>query len=219
MTTNMQQARSNMVNKQVRGWDVVDSRVLETLSAIPREVFVPTAWRNMAFADLPIPLGHGETMMKPVVEGRMLQALQLLPSEQVLEIGTGSGFITACLAHLAAHVTSVELRADFIAQAGKNLAEQQIFNITLHTADAVTTWQPERHFDAIVVTGAVAQIPARWQDWLAPEGRMFVIHGQEPIMCASMYRSDSAGHSIDESLFDTCLPYLTHAGPTPDYTV
>lgn len=219
MISSTEQAHSNMVYNQVRGWDVVDVRVLETLSAIPREAFVPTAWRPMAFADLAIPLGHGETMMKPVVEGRMLQALQLLPSEQVLEIGTGSGFITACLAHLAEHVTSLELREDFTEQAAKSLAEQQLRNITLQTADAVNTWQPERHFDAIAVTGAVASIPARWQDWLAPDGRMFVIHGQEPIMCASIYRNDPAGQIIGESLFDTCLPYLAHAGPAPDYTV
>lgn len=219
MTTSMQQAHSNMVNNQVRGWDVVDSRVLDTLSAIPREAFVPPAWRVMAFADLAIPLGHGETMMKPVVEGRMLQALQLLPSEQVLEIGTGSGFVTACLAHLAEHVTSIELRADFTAQAAKALTGQHLSNIALQTADAVSAWQPDRHFDAIVVTGAVARLPARWHHWLAPEGRMFVIHGQEPIMCASLYRNDSSGQTIHESLFDTCLPYLTNAGPTPDYTV
>ncbi|MGB8717570.1 MAG: protein-L-isoaspartate O-methyltransferase [Rhodanobacteraceae bacterium] len=219
MTTVTQQAHSNMVDNQIRGWDVVDMRVLDTLAAMPREAFVPPQWRAMAFADVPIPLGHGETMMKPVVEGRMLQALQLLPAEQVLEIGTGSGFITACLAHLAGHVTSLELRDDFAQRASTVLASQGLSNISLHTADAVTSWQPDRHFDAIVVTGAVAEIPAHWRDWLAPEGRMFVIHGRQPIMCASLLRNSPSGQIRRESLFDTSLPYLSHAGPRADYTV
>ncbi len=219
MSTATRQAHSNMVNNQIRGWDVVDVRVLDTLAAMPREAFVPPEWRAMAFADVAIPLGHGETMMKPVIEGRMLQALQLLPADQVLEIGTGSGFITACLAHLAGHVTSIELRDEFVRRASGVLASQALSNITLHTADAVTAWQPDRHFDAIVVTGAVAEIPTRWQDWLSPEGRMFVIHGRQPILCASLLRNSPSGQMSRESLFDTNLPYLNNAGPETDYTV
>ncbi len=216
MTDAIRKARDNMVNNQVRGWDVVDVRVLDTLSTVPREAFVPAAWRNLAFADMAIPLGHGQTMMKPVVEGRMLQALQLLPSDQVLEIGTGSGFMTACLAHLASHVTTVEIREDFAHGAEQALKAQNIGNISLQTADAVRTWQPDRHFDAVVVTGAVADIPKRWLDWMAPTGRLFVIHGREPSMCASLLRNEAVGQIASDSLFDICLPYLDNAEPEPD---
>lgn len=216
MTASIRLARDNMVNHQIRGWEVVDVRVLDTLAAVPREAFVPSAWRSMAFADLAIPLGHGQSMMKPVVEGRMLQALQLLPDEKVLEIGTGSGFITACLAHLAGHVTSIELHESLARGAADALAAQNIANVSLHTDEAVRSWQPDSHFDAIVVTGAVAQVPARWHDWMAPGGRMFVIHGMQPIMCASLLRNEAAGRIVTDSLFDTCLPYLSHAEPQPD---
>lgn len=218
MTSTSTQAHDNMIFQQIRGWDVVDARVLDTLRTIPRERFTPAAWRSMAFADLPIPLGHGETMMKPVVEGRMLQALDLDADDQVLEIGTGSGFITACLAHLAGHVTSVDIRADFTAQAGARLREIGVGNADLVTAEAVRDWHPNRHFDAVVVTGAVVELPPRWQDWLAPEGRLFAIHGHPPILCASLWRNTGAGLTVRESLFDTCLPYLQHAAPSPDYT-
>ena len=216
MTASILQARDNMVNNQIRGWDVVDVRVLDTLSAVPRDAFVPSAWRSMAFADLAIPLGHGECMMKPVVEGRMLQALQLLPTEQVLEIGTGSGFMTACMAHLAAHVTSVELQQELLNAADDALSAQNIANVGLHGDDAVQSWQPDRHFDAIVVTGAVAAVPPRWLDWMAPGGRMFVIEGRMPIQCASLLRNEASGQISRESLFDTCLPYLKNAEPAPD---
>lgn len=219
MTPGSNQAHDNMVKQQVRGWDVVDLGVLDTLCAIPRERFVPAGWRSMAFTDTPIPLGHGETMMPPVVEGRMLQALELEADEQVLEIGTGSGFVTACLAHLAGHVTSIDRRAEFTAGAGKVLQELGIDNTTLLTGEAVQDWHPDRHFDAIVATGAVANIPARWQDWLNPDGRLFVIHGQAPIMCASLLRHADTGVVSRESLFDTCLPYLQHAEPKPTYAL
>lgn len=212
-------AHKNMVSQQVRGWDVVDLRVLDTLAAIPRARFVPEGWRAMAFADYAIPLGHGETMMKPVVEGRMLQALALEPDEQVLEIGTGSGFISACLAHLAGHVTSIEVRPQFTRDAAAALQELGIGNVTVLSGDAVSDWHPDQHFDAVVVTGAVADVPPRWLDWLAPEGRMFVIHGAPPIMCASLLRTSDNGVTHRESLFDTCLPYLMHAAPRPDYTL
>lgn len=208
-------ARENMVVHQVRGWDVVDTDVLDTLGLIPREHFVPPPWRSMAFADMAIPLGSGEVMMPPVVEGRMLQALALEPSDAVLEIGTGSGFITACLAHRAGSVTSLDIRPEFTRAADAALRELGITDVELQTAEAVHAWQHPRHYDAIVVTGAVAELPRRWLDWLAPEGRLFVITGREPIQCAWLLRSEADGQISRQSLFDTRLPYLQHAAPAP----
>jgi protein-L-isoaspartate(D-aspartate) O-methyltransferase len=176
MSMNFDQARFAMIEQQVRPWDVLDPRVLEALMAVHREDFVAQAHRQLAFADLPLPLAHGEVMMKPVVEGRMLQALALEPGEEVLEIGTGSGFITACLARLARAVTSIELHADFSESARQRLAAAGINNVRLETADAMH-WQPGRQFDAIAVTAAVASIPSLFTDWLKPGGRLFIIRG------------------------------------------
>ena len=217
MSLNIEQARTNMVDCQVRGWDVIDRRVLNVLGSIPREAFVPDAWRNLAFADLPIPLGHGEVMMKPVVEGRMLQALQLQPHEHVLEIGTGSGFISACLAQMASHVTSIEIHADFVATATTRLHATGHSAVEIIHDDAVKTWQPTAQFDVLVATGAVASVPEQWLDWLKPGGRAFVICGRSPTMQAMMLRKASDNHVASISLFDTDLPYLQHAGPVSQF--
>ncbi len=219
MTAASTLAHSNMVNNQIRGWDVVDKRVLDTLANLPRERFAPEAWRSMAYADMPLPLGDGQCMLPPVVEGRMLQALELKPDDTVLEIGTGSGFITACLSRMSAHVTSIDIRESFTQAAGGRLRELDCDNnVTLVTGEAVHEWHPDRHFDAIAVTGAVARIPERWHDWLRPGGRLFVIHGQLPIMQASVLHASGVGIVGRESIFDTRAPYLEHAGPAPDYT-
>ncbi|MEO8746353.1 MAG: protein-L-isoaspartate O-methyltransferase [Rhodanobacter sp.] len=213
MAMNFEQARLNMVENQVRPWDVLDSRVLDIISRVRREDFVAPAHRQLAFADLCLPLGHGEIMMKPVVEGRVLQALALLPSERVLEIGTGSGYLCGCLAGLSAHVTSLDIHGDFTAAAGQRLRDAGIANTTLLTAEAVRAWQPAEKFDAIVVTGAVAQIPDRWLTWLAPSARLLVIRGQSPVQQATLITVAGAETSREETLFETDLPYLLHAEP------
>ena len=213
MAMNFEQARLNMVENQVRPWDVLDSRVLDIISRVRREDFVAPAHRQLAFADLCLPLGHGEIMMKPVVEGRVLQALALLPSERVLEIGTGSGYLCGCLAGLSAHVTSLDIHGDFTAAAGQRLRDAGIANTTLLTAEAVLAWQPAEKFDAIVVTGAVAQIPDRWLTWLAPSARLLVIRGQSPVQQATLITVAGAETSREETLFETDLPYLLHAEP------
>src|SRR4249919_4069227 len=180
MSMNFELARAAMVEQQVRPWEVLDARVLETIATLPRELFVPEAQRELAYVDLPLPLAHGEVMMKPVVEGRLLQALSLEAGEEVLEIGTGSGFVTACLAQLARAVTSIDIHDDFIASARARLDEAGFGNVRLECADALT-WQPGRQFDAIAVTGAVAEIPSAFTEWLRPGGRMFVVRGRSPV--------------------------------------
>lgn len=213
MAMNFDQARSNMVENQVRPWEVLDGRVLDVIGKIRREDFVAAAHRQLAFADLCLPLGHGEVMMKPVVEGRVLQALDLKPTDRVLEIGTGSGFLTACLASLSAHVTSVDIHADFTMDATKNLQKAGIHNVALVTGEAVEGWQPGELFDALVVTGAVSSIPARWLSWLKTDARALVVRGQSPVQHATLLTHEGAGRYREETLFETDLPYLTHAEP------
>jgi protein-L-isoaspartate(D-aspartate) O-methyltransferase len=217
MAMNFEQARLNMVENQVRPWEVLNGRVLDVMSRVRREDFVVPAHRQIAFADLCLPLGHGEVMMKPVVEGRVLQALELQPADQVLEIGTGSGFLTACLAGLSAHVTSIDIHADFINAAAQRLQTTGIANITLVSGDAVHEWQPDGLFDALVVTGAVFQIPPRWLSWLKPGGRVLVIRGQSPVQHATLLTHEGNGRYREEVLFETDLPYLTHAEPSRQF--
>ena len=217
MTIDYAKAREFMVEQQVRPWDVLDPRVLDALATIPRDAFVPAAHRTLAYADLALPLGHGEVMMKPVVEGRMLQALELEPGDEVLEIGTGSGFVTACLGRLAREVVSLDVHADFTAAARARIDESGMGgNIRLETGDALQ-WNTDRRFDAVCVTGAVDHIPPRFLEWLRPDGRLFLVRGRAPVMEAVLVRNGVNAPRI-ESLFETDLPYLAGAAPVPAFT-
>ena len=213
MAMNFEQARQNMVENQVRPWEVLDGRVLDVISRVRREDFVAAEHRQLAFADLCLPLGHGELMMKPVVEGRVLQALDLQPTDRVLEIGTGSGYLSACLATLSAQLTSVDIHGDFTNVATERLVHAGIENAHLVTGEAVMAWQPDGLFDALVATGAVAEIPPRWLTWLKPGGRMLIVCGQSPVQRASLMTHEAAGRFREEGLFETDLPYLIHAEP------
>lgn len=214
-TIDYAKARELMVEQQVRPWDVLDPRVLDALTQVPREYFVPAAHRSLAYADLALPLGHGESMMKPVVEGRTLQALELSPGDDVLEIGTGSGFLSACLGRLAREVVSLERHADLADAARSKLAARGVGNVNVITADAFS-WENSRRFAAICVTGAVAAIPPRFIEWLQPDGRMFIVRGRSPAMEAVLLRNQSGSPRI-ESLFETDLPYLAGAAPVPTF--
>ncbi|MFC3550281.1 protein-L-isoaspartate O-methyltransferase [Lysobacter cavernae] len=214
-TMDYAKARELMVEQQVRPWDVLDPRVLDALATVPRDAFVPAAHRNLAYADLALPLAHGEFMMKPVLEGRALQALALDPGDDVLEIGTGSGFLTACLGHLAREVVSLERHADLADAARSVLAAHAINNAQVVTADAFA-YTTERRFSAICVTAAVDVIPQRFLDWLQPDGRLFVVRGRSPAMEAVLVRNEVNAPRI-QSLFETDLPYLVGAAPVPTF--
>jgi protein-L-isoaspartate(D-aspartate) O-methyltransferase len=217
MSMNFEQARFNMVEQQVRPWEVLDERVLELLEKIHREDFVPVRYRKMAFTDLAIPLGHDQNMMKPVVEGRLLQALELKADETVLEIGTGSGFITACLAQLAKQVVSVDVNEEFTSEAEAKLKEKDISNVELETGDVMTGWQPEQAHDVLVVTGSVQDIPDHFRGWVNPRGRMFVVCGEGPAMEAKLLTKLNATEWREESLFETDLARLINAEKAPEF--
>ena len=216
MPIDYEHARHTMIEQQVRPWEVLDPRVLAALAAVRREDFVPPRYRKLAFTDFEIPLEHGEMMMKPVVEGRMLQALSIAPDEEVLEIGTGSGFVTRCLCELARSVTSIDLHADFVQRAGARL--EGLGCVRLEVADALD-YAPGRQFDAIAVTAAVTAIPQQFRDWLRPGGRLFVVRGQSPSQEALLVTRLAEGGFSEESLFETDLTYLRGAEPKPQFTL
>lgn len=214
MAMNFEQARTNMVENQVRTWDVLDARVLDVLGRVRREDFVSAEHRNLAFADLCLPLGHGEVMMKPVLEGRLLQALDAQPADRVLEIGTGSGFLAACLGGLAGEVVSIDIHADFIARATERLAAAGLTNVSVQVGEAVREWQPKGLFDAVIATGAVAEVPERWFGWLKPAGRLLAIRGASPAQQAVLFTREGERERRADVLLETDLPYLAHAAPS-----
>jgi len=213
MLTNAELARQNMIENQVRPWEVLDPRVLDVLGAVRREDFVPARYRNLAFADVALPLGHGEVMMKPIVEGRVLQALGLSADDRVLEIGTGSGFLTACMARLAQSVTSVELHADFAEAARARIAASGAKNVRIEVGDAIKDFDTGERFDAVVVTGAVYALPERLRHSVGTNGRLFAIVGESPAMQATLYTRIGDSQLREQSLFETDIPYLAHAAP------
>ena len=213
---NIDFARQQMIDQQVRAWTVLDPAVLAVLSAVPREDFVPPSYESLAFADTEIPLGHGEFMMTPTVEGRVLQALELRADDHVLEIGTGSGFLTACLAQLAGTITSVDIHEDFVRDARHKLADAGIDNVELRTLDA-TRELPGDGFDAIAVTGSIESFDPRFVDALRPGGRLFVVVGSPPIMEARLVRRTGDSDWRSEALFETSLGPLGHGTLPPQF--
>ena len=205
-----------MIDQQVRAWTVLDSAVLGVLSAVRREDFVPGSYQSVAFADMEIPLGHGEFMMTPTVEGRVLQALDLIGNEHVLEIGTGSGFLTACLAKLSRTVTSVDIHEDFVRTAARKLANAGIDNIDLRTMDA-TRELPGERYDAIAVTGSIESLDPRFVNALKPDGRLFVVVGSPPVMEARLVRHEGDTDWRGETLFETSLGPLVHGTLPPQF--
>lgn len=218
MPIDFEQARHAMVEQQVRPWEVLDPRVLDVLGEVRREDFVPPRHRKLAFADLALPMEHGEVMLKPIVEGRILQALDLAPEHEVLEIGTGSGFLTACLARLARAVTSIDIHADFVERARGRLQALGVTSVRLEQADALS-YQPGRLFDAVAVSGAVAAIPDHFRAWLKPGGRMFLVRGLSPAQEALTLTRHADDRFAIESLFETDLPYLRGAAPIARFTL
>lgn len=214
---NMQRetARFNMIEQQIRTWEVLDTRVLDLLKQVPREDFVPAQYSGLAFADLEIPLGHGQTMLSPKMEARILQTLQIRKTDKVLEIGTGSGYLTALLATWASHVYSVEIVEELSTQARHRLTQHGIGNVTLEIGDAAQGWPAHAPYDVIVFTGSLPVSPESVRQSLTIGGRMFVVVGEAPAMQATMIRRVTADNFQREVLFETCVPALNSA-PQPE---
>jgi protein-L-isoaspartate(D-aspartate) O-methyltransferase len=207
---NFEVARTQMLGQQLRAWEVLDDRVLRTFAETPREEFVPREHRDLAFADIEIPLPHGQAMLAPKVEGRILQALQVEPIDEVLVVGTGSGYLTACLARLAKHVTSIDIFGDLVGAAEAKLADQRIRNVTLNVGDALaSTYRTQ--FDAIAITGSVPDLTDQFVRMLRPQGRLFVVVGREPAMEARLIALQPDGSTTTTSLFETVLAPLINA--------
>ena len=213
---NKEFARQQMIEQQVRAWDVLDVDVLASLKTVPRELFMPEEYAALAFADTEIPIGHGEMMMTPTIEGRVLQALGLVGGESVLEIGTGSGFLTACLAELSTHVTSIEIHDDFIQDAERRLAECEIENVDIIKMDG-TQELPEGTFDAIAVTGSIQTLDSRLVEALNPGGRMFVVVGDAPAMSAIRITRYDEDNWQSDTLFETELAPLINGALPPQF--
>src|SRR5690606_10077918 len=210
---NIEAAREQMVDQQVRTWDVFDERVLETMRQVAREDFAPANYRMVAFADAPIPLGHGQTMLPAKVHGRILQALSLGPDDVALEVGAGSGYLTACMGRLAGRVRSLEIYGDFAAQARATVLAAAVNNASVETGDAMRL-DEQLAYDAIAVTGSLPLYDERFQRALKIGGRMFIIVGQAPVMEAWRVTRLGEREWQRECLFETVVEPLVNA-PRP----
>ena len=210
-------ARFNMIEQQIRTWEVLDPVVLDLLGLVPREKFVAETYLGLAFADIELPIGHGQTMLSPKLEGRILQALNIKKTDKVLEIGTGCGYFTALLANLAAEVVSVEINAELSQLAAKNLAQLKLTNITLEVGDAATGWDKQAPYSVIVYTGSLPMEPAGLRKNLAIGGNLFVVLGEAPVMHATLIRHVSETGYQQDILFETCLPQLMNAKQPPRF--
>jgi protein-L-isoaspartate(D-aspartate) O-methyltransferase len=208
---NIEQARFNMVEQQIRPWEVLDQRVLDLLFELKREDFVPPQYRSLAFVDMEIPIGHGEKMLAPRMEARILQELVLNPADRILEVGTGSGYMTALLARFGGRVYSVDIFPDFTQSAAPKLAAHGISNATLETGDAARGWDRHGPYDAIVLTGSVPVLPEAFQLNLAPGGRLLAIVGEPPVMEARLVTCAASGTWSAIGLFETCIAPLRNA--------
>jgi protein-L-isoaspartate(D-aspartate) O-methyltransferase len=203
-------ARQQMVDQQVRAWDVLDPRVLDALARVPREQFVPLAYRELAFADAPIPLADGQWMLPPKLDGRILQACDVSAADSIIEVGTGSGFLAACLATLGGHVESLELRPGLADTAAQNLRAAGFPSVVVRTVDA-TTWTPAAPVDVVVLSASLPVYDARYQEWLKPGGRLFVALGTAAPMAAQRVTRVGPSDFSRTSLFETVIDPLTNA--------
>lgn len=208
---NIEQARFNMVEQQIRPWEVLDQEVLDLLFAVKREDFVPPAYRALAFADLEIPLGHGAVMLQPKVEAKLLQELKLRKADKVLEIGTGSGYMAALLGARSDHVYSVEIVPELAQSANANLARAGIANVTVETGDGASGWPAHAPYDVIVVSGSLPVLPPELLDQLKPGGRLVGFVGQSPVMEARLVTRAADGGLRTVNLFETDVAPLRNA--------
>ena len=215
---NIEQARFNMIEQQIRPWDVLDPKVLTLLAKVKREDFVPAAYRDLAFADLEIPLGEGQVMLPPRVEARLLQELEIKKTDRVLEIGTGSGYMAALLAASAEHVTTLEIRPSLAAVARENLQRSGVDNVTVEVANGLSGWSQRAPFDAILVSGALPEVPAALLKQLRVGGRLAVIVGEAPVMEAQLITCTAEGVFNTINVFETVMPSLDGASPSAGFS-
>jgi len=208
---NVEQARYNMIEQQIRPWEVFDQKVLSLIADVPREEFVPAPYSNLAFTDMSIPIGYAEVMMPPRVEARLLQALDIQPTDSVLEVGTGTGYLTTLLAKLARHVYSVDIHEEFVATAQGKLASDGTVNVTIEQGDGARGWDKYAPYNAIAVTGSLPVLPRNFQESLAIGGRLFVIIGDGPVMEARLITRVGQNEYQDQNLFETAMPPLRNA--------
>ena len=209
-------ARRQMIEQQVRAWEVLDLKVLDVLSRVPREEYVPAAYREIAFADTWVPLAHGQCMLPPKVEGRILQALDIQPHEHALAVGTGSGFFAACLGQLARSVRTIDLFADFVAGAQATYVRTGIHNVVAATADAMQLAERDA-YDVIALTGSLPVYDARFERALRVGGRLFACVGNGPMLEAVRVTRTGPADWSRESLFETGMPALLHAPEPPRF--
>ena len=212
---NLDQARFFMVEQQIRPWDVLDTQVLDLLSELPRHEFVTADQQTLAYSDTELPIGEGQIMLAPKLEARIMQALDVHDEDRVLEIGTGSGYMTAMLASLAKNVTSVELFESLQITAAERLT--QFNNIELKLGDASQAWPDQQFYDVIVLTGSCAELPESYKTQLNLGGRLFAITGKSPAMQATLVTRISEQEWLEESLFETDVPALVHAEAKPKF--
>jgi protein-L-isoaspartate(D-aspartate) O-methyltransferase len=211
MRMNYEQARINMIEQQIRTWEVLDQGVLDLLSEVHREEFIPDPYKPLALADINVPLNHGEVTMTPKLEARVIQSLDIRPDDKILEIGTGCGYFTALLAKSGKVVYSIDIYEDFTHYAGQVLAAHRITNVQLFTGDGLGGWPQEAPYDVIAVTGSIPVYTPLYEQQLAVGGRLFVIVGESPIMEACLVTRVGQDEWSRESLFETDLPPLVGA--------
>jgi protein-L-isoaspartate(D-aspartate) O-methyltransferase len=203
-------ARQQMVDQQIRTWEVLDPRVLDVFATVPREAFVPPEYRELAFADAAIPIGFGQAMLAPKIQGRILQALSVAPADTVLEVGSGNGYLAACLSLLGSATRSIDIHPQFTAAAQANLRAVAAAKVEFETRDAFAS-APLGEYDAIAVTGSLPVYDARFERSLRLGGRLFAIVGEAPVMDAILVRRVDTAEWIRESLFETVVEPLINA--------
>ena len=214
---NLEQARDNMVEQQIRTWQVLDQEVLDLLYVVPREAFVPQKHRALAFSDLQIPLGDGERMWEPKLEARVLQELRVRGTDRILEVGTGSGYFTALLARSGAHVHSVEIKPRLAELGRGNLGRHGVDNVSLELGDASRGWAAHAPYDVIVLTGSTPLLPEAFVRELAVGGRLFAVVGERPVMRARLLTCTAPGACRSEDLFETVIDPLANAEQRPGF--
>ncbi|MDD2884325.1 MAG: protein-L-isoaspartate O-methyltransferase [Dechloromonas sp.] len=215
---NIEQARFNMIEQQIRPWDVLDQQVLDLLFVVKREEFVPAAYRNLAFADMEIPLANGQQMLAPKIEAKLLQEVAIRKTDKVLEIGTGSGYMAALLAAHADHVVTLEIRPEQAEIARQNLANAGMSNISVEIGDGLCGWAASAPYDVIVLSGSLDSIPPALLKQLRPGGRLVAVVGQAPVMEAQLLTQTAEGVFTTVNLFETVIPPLDNQPQANHFT-